>query len=342
MFSQVFTSLLLVSTFTAGAFSKPIPKSRPSAVSRRTSSTPYSFNNWGGISSMSGFDNFYGSGNFDGSQSFHQTIIEQKEVVCHSQTIEVIQQRLVVLQEMAKRIITEQVCEVETQTIVFEQFYSSLGGFSHDLRRQSGNAVGYDSGISSHYSSIVNSDGSLSSNDMGFSGSDIGGQTIVPSGNNWNDGSSPVSVGDAYNSAWNAYQSLHPNYVPSVSSSSSCSGSSCGSSVPPPCTDSSCDSSSSSSVPPPCTDSSCDSSSSSYVPPPCSGSSCDSSSSSSVPPPCSGSSCDSSSSVPPPCSGSSCDSSDISPSIPVDTSLPSPTDNSSASASAPVATATSS
>ncbi len=52
---------------------------------------------------MSNFDSFYGSDNFSGSFS-KTTVIEQKEeVVCHSETITIIQQRLLVLQEMAKR-----------------------------------------------------------------------------------------------------------------------------------------------------------------------------------------------------------------------------------------------
>lgn len=51
---------------------------------------------------MSNFDGFYGSGNFDGSSN--QIIVEQQEeVVCHSVEIEIVQQKLVILQEIAKR-----------------------------------------------------------------------------------------------------------------------------------------------------------------------------------------------------------------------------------------------
>jgi len=156
------------------------------------------------------FDDFYGSDNFDGSQST-QVIVHEQQVVCHTEQIELIQQRLVVLQEMAKRIITEQICEVETQTIVFEQFHSSLGGFSHDLRRNSGHQVGYDSNIASHFGSIVGSDGSISSNDLGFSGHDVGSQTVVVGGSNWNDQTSPATVNDAFNQAHDAHTSLHSN-----------------------------------------------------------------------------------------------------------------------------------
>ena len=51
---------------------------------------------------MSNFDSFYGSDNFSGEIS-KTVIIKQEEVVCHSETITIIQQRLLVLQEMAKR-----------------------------------------------------------------------------------------------------------------------------------------------------------------------------------------------------------------------------------------------
>lgn len=125
----------------------------------RGSSHDVSFNGWGGFHSLDNFDNFYGSDNFDSSVHFSQTIVNEQEVVCHSQQIEIIQQRLVVIQELAKRsvilavpatppsldthaadsrIISEQICEVETQTVVFQQFHASLGLFQGDLRHFSG------------------------------------------------------------------------------------------------------------------------------------------------------------------------------------------------------------
>ena len=62
-----------------------------------------SFDNYGGFSSLHGFDNFFGVDNFVGHIS-EQTVVEQSsELVCHSESIEIIQQRLLVLQEMAKR-----------------------------------------------------------------------------------------------------------------------------------------------------------------------------------------------------------------------------------------------
>lgn len=102
-----------------------------------------------------------------------------------------------------RSIITEQVCDVETQTIVFEQFHSSFHGFSRDLRRFSGRDVGYDSHIASHFSNFYNSDGSLSTSDFGFSGSDLGSSYVVPSGSSWGS-NSHFSVDSAYSAARSA------------------------------------------------------------------------------------------------------------------------------------------
>ncbi|KAJ3835842.1 hypothetical protein EV361DRAFT_805611, partial [Lentinula raphanica] len=163
-----------------------------------------SFDNWNGISSFSGFDDFYGVDNFSGVISDQVVVEQQEEVVCESVSIEIVQQKLLVLQEIAKQIITEQVCDVETQTVVFQQFLSSSSHFSDDLLRTSGLQVGYDSGITSHFGSFYNADGSLSTYDLGFSGSDVGKSVVVPSGSNWNSASSPASVGNAFNAAVSA------------------------------------------------------------------------------------------------------------------------------------------
>ncbi|KAJ7175914.1 hypothetical protein C8R46DRAFT_1080003 [Mycena filopes] len=151
--------------------------SSPIAYKNALAPRSQSFNNWGGISSLSNFDNFYGSDDF----AHHN--MNQVELVCHTEQITIIQQRLA----------------VETQTIVFQQYYASLGGFSHDLTRNSGSShhAGYDNNIVSHYGDFYNSDGSLSNYDFGFSGHDIGSNYYVPS-SNWNQDSSPNSVGSAY------------------------------------------------------------------------------------------------------------------------------------------------
>lgn len=200
MFAKLF-KVLAAASMVAGVMSTPLPST--SELEARH----ISFNNYHGDRSMSNFDSFYGSDNFSGEISKTVVVKQERELVCHSESITIIQQRLLVIQEMAKRIITEQVCEVESQTVVFEQFYSSLGSFSSDLRRQSGRSVGYDSGIASHFSSIVSSSGSLTSNNFGFSGSSVGSHYVVPGGSNWNDATSPASVGSAYSAAQAAISS---------------------------------------------------------------------------------------------------------------------------------------
>ncbi|KAJ6505974.1 hypothetical protein DFH09DRAFT_943610, partial [Mycena vulgaris] len=163
-----------------------------------------SFNKWQGHESLDNFDNFYGVDNFDGFRR-EQTLVQTQDVVCHSQKIEIIQQRLAVLQEMAKRIISEQICEVETQVIVFEQYFQSLGHFHSDLRRHSGLQVGYDSGIVSHFDKIYNSDGSFCADDWNFTGSNIGSEFVVVNGGNWIEPSSHRSVDSAFYTAQNAH-----------------------------------------------------------------------------------------------------------------------------------------
>jgi len=188
MFSKI-ASVAAVVALSTSAFASPIVK--------RTSYTPVSFNNYGGYGSMSNFDDFYGSDNYSG---FHNTISvsHEKEVVCHSQSVEVIQQQLAVLREYVKKVVTEQICEVEVQTVVYTQFVSGMHDFSSDLTRKSGRSVGYDSSIASHIGSIHDSSGEISSSDLGFKGSDIGSNYVSPSGSNWNSDSSPSSVGNAY------------------------------------------------------------------------------------------------------------------------------------------------
>jgi len=200
MFAKLASTALVASSLISGVLSAPF-SGRSQSLAARTSP---SFNHWGGLSSFDNFDNFYGVDNFDGSAHFSQQVETTQQVVCHTQAIEIIQQRLLVLQEMAKRIITEQICEVETQTVVFEQFHASLGNFRHDLSRSSGHQVGYDQNIASHFGSICNADGSLSSDSLDFSGQDLGSQTVVPIGSNWDDTRSPSSCSAAFDAAQSA------------------------------------------------------------------------------------------------------------------------------------------
>ncbi|KIK52082.1 hypothetical protein GYMLUDRAFT_251543 [Collybiopsis luxurians FD-317 M1] len=205
MFAKIAISALAVSALAGSALAAPFNPQSQSLNRRYTS-----FDGWQGISSLDGFDNFYGVDNFSGEISSEEsiTVTEQENVVvCHSLSVEIIQQKLLVLQEMAKRIITEQICDVETQTIVFQQYISSSSHFVGDIMHTSGVSAGYDSSIVGQYGNLVNSDGSLSTSDLGFSGSSVGQSYVVPSGSNWNPSTSPSSVQAAYSAAQSAISS---------------------------------------------------------------------------------------------------------------------------------------
>ena len=94
-------------------------------------------------------------------------------------------------------VILEQACQVEVQTIVVQQASSILGSFSQDLGRQNSKQPSFDQQISSLLGEIVNSDGSLSSSNLGFSGKNVGNSSVSVGGNNWNNNTSPASVESA-------------------------------------------------------------------------------------------------------------------------------------------------
>ncbi|KAF6754485.1 hypothetical protein DFP72DRAFT_899211 [Ephemerocybe angulata] len=132
---------------------------------------------WGGFKTLDKFDDFHGVDNFDG-HNYQQVFVKDHELVCHAQEVHIVQQRLLVLHEMAKRIISEHICEVEVQTIVFEQYFGRLYGFGRDLRRvKGGHRIGFDRRIASHFDRIVSHDDTLSNDDWGFSGHDLGKET---------------------------------------------------------------------------------------------------------------------------------------------------------------------
>jgi len=190
MFSKLFTFAALA----AGIAAAPLPRR----------SFHKSLDNWGGHESLKGFDNFYGVDNYSGY--LHEVnVVPHEELVCHQKEIVIVQQRLLVIKEWAKKIITELVCDVETQTFVFEQWHGSLGHFSADIRHLDGShPVGYDSKIVEHFPKLWNDN----YENWGFSGSDYGKNYYAPSGYNWKDDSSPSSVHDA----WVVSQGLQYEY----------------------------------------------------------------------------------------------------------------------------------
>ncbi|KAJ6619718.1 hypothetical protein B0H10DRAFT_1142668 [Mycena sp. CBHHK59/15] len=198
----LFISLLAL---TSEAIAKPLSFRREQALVRNAprlalqvrdnNGSAVSFNNWKNISSLQDFDNFNGVQNFDGSRNSQTIVVKEVQTKCETVKIEIVQQKLAILREMAKRIITEQICEVETQTIVLAQHNGALEVFRDDVRRKTTvRQVGFDETVASKFNEVVNSDGSLSTDDSNFSGSDIGKNTVAPSGNNWDDSKSPAMV----------------------------------------------------------------------------------------------------------------------------------------------------
>jgi len=216
----------------ATTLSKPVNSRRhvtPVTNTRRDAS----FDNFNGLSSLSNFDGFFGSSNFDGSSN-KQIVVEEKQVVCHQIDVKVLQQRMTVIREFIKRTIVEQVCEVETQTIVLEQFNSGIDSFGRDVRRQSGRQISYDSNIAGMFSQLQDSAGNLQSNDLDFNGDIVGSNGVIVSGDNWNSNTSPAIVGNAWNQAQNARNGAQAQNatssaittdIPSATSSSSSTGS---------------------------------------------------------------------------------------------------------------------
>ncbi|KAL0575171.1 hypothetical protein V5O48_006793 [Marasmius crinis-equi] len=192
--------LLLVSSAIAGPVTPP-PGPAGVAAPPAPADESISFNNWNNISSLQGFDDFRGKDNYDGSKNAQVIVVQQQQQVCQTKQVEIIQQKLVVLQELAKRIITEQICEVEVQTIVLEQFRSGFKVFQQDVQRVTTRQVGFDEKIAAKISEIVNVDGTLSDKDLGFSGTDVGNNTVVIGGNNWDDQKSPEIVKKAQEDA---------------------------------------------------------------------------------------------------------------------------------------------
>ena len=105
-------------------------------------------------------------------------------------------------------VILEQICEVEVQSIVIEQFSSVFSSFSEVISRESDFDVGFDQNIAGLLEQLLNSDGSLSNNDLGFLGSSIGSNSVVVNGDNWNDQTSPASVSQARGLAQDAANSV--------------------------------------------------------------------------------------------------------------------------------------
>jgi hypothetical protein len=112
MFSKFAVALLLLVPTLSSVVATPVHSGMTNMhlppISTLTSSpavrdsNSYSLDSWRGFQSMNGFDDFYGEGNFDGSRN-ERIFVQQDRIVCRTEEIKIVQQRLVILKEVAKR-----------------------------------------------------------------------------------------------------------------------------------------------------------------------------------------------------------------------------------------------
>ncbi|KAJ7903538.1 hypothetical protein B0H14DRAFT_945714 [Mycena olivaceomarginata] len=210
-------TVLFVSLLALTSVAKPLSYRREQALVLRgapllslqaRSNDSVSFNNYNNISQLQGFDDFNGKDNFNGGRNDQTIVIKEVEKKCEVVKIEIVQQKLAILQELAKRIITEQICDVQVQTIVLQQHNGALQVFRDDIQRKTvTRQVGFDEQVASKFSQVVKEDGTLSVDDNGFSGSDVGKNLVVPSGNNWDDSTGPARVQAALDASESALNS---------------------------------------------------------------------------------------------------------------------------------------
>jgi hypothetical protein len=203
-----FKTLITCLALAGVVVSSPVVKRIPTVNAVRTNEGEgKSLNGWGGYKALEKFDDWYGDkSNFDGHKN-EEKIKEEEVVVCRPLDARIIQQKLAILQEMAKRVLSEQVCEVEVQTIILHQHNAAWERWVKDVHRWSGKKIGYDKEVAKKYKEIVKEDGwELEEKDHGFNGYDIGKNKVVPKGNNWDDKSGRDRVNKAYGAADEAKQ----------------------------------------------------------------------------------------------------------------------------------------
>ncbi|RXW17528.1 hypothetical protein EST38_g8326 [Candolleomyces aberdarensis] len=128
------------------------------------------------------FDFFGGANNFNGG--LNQVLVQQAGAVCQAQQINIVQQQLAIVQEFTKQLFLQELCEVELQAIVLQQFLGGFDLFAQDLQRLNGRVPGFDAGVAGQLAQLLQN-GSVNIVDFGIQGSQIGNTLVVPSGSNW-------------------------------------------------------------------------------------------------------------------------------------------------------------
>jgi len=194
-FFKVAAHFILGAILATGAISTPVPQSQRTDLQSRSESFP--FNGWGGFQSLNGFDDFFGVDNFIGIKN-QIIILPGHQFFCKSSNIHHIQQQLFIFQELIKKLILEEICEVEVQIIILQQFTGGFDIFFNDLNRFGGKSPGFGKEIAKFGPQLFDFDGKFKIQDFGFSGKDIGKNIIIIINDNWDDDRSPQSAKNAF------------------------------------------------------------------------------------------------------------------------------------------------
>jgi len=202
-FFKVAAHFILGAILATGAISTPVPQARQTDLQSRSQAFP--FNGWGGFQSLNGFDDFFGVDNFIGIKN-QIIILPEHQFFCKSSNIHHIHQQLFIFQELIKKLILEEICEVEVQIIILQQFTGGFDKFFDDLNRFNGQQPGFDKEIAKFGNQIFDVDGGFKDQDFGFNGGDIGKNIIIIINDNWDDDRSPESAKAAFDISGQAKQ----------------------------------------------------------------------------------------------------------------------------------------
>ena len=171
-----------------GVVSTPLPLESRNAA--------FNFNGWGGFASLNGFDDFFGVDNVFGLKN--QQFFLQDQLFCAAQPIHLVQQQLLIVQELAKKMILEQICEVEAQAFLIQQLTGGFDVFANDLLLFNGRKAGFDKNIVQFAPQLFDVNGAFAVKDFGFNGHNLGQNLLFVGGSNFVDGHSQVSVKSAF------------------------------------------------------------------------------------------------------------------------------------------------
>ncbi|KAH7106642.1 hypothetical protein BKA62DRAFT_826138 [Auriculariales sp. MPI-PUGE-AT-0066] len=158
----------------------------------------FTFNDFGGLSSLHGFDDFFGLGNFVGINN--AVVVQQNVVTCQVTQVNIVQQQLAIIAEYAKQVILTQSCDSEAQVLLYSQWLGGLVNFGQNLRHINGVVPTFDSHIASQIVNVVDVSGRINIAGFDFSGASIGSNAVTVL-NNWVQGVSPSTVGFVWESA---------------------------------------------------------------------------------------------------------------------------------------------